>query len=91
MTMYRFRAEALLDIDRLRWRLCAAGIEFTMAQVHRLFGDWQAALKVDLTIEQVREHMRHVPDGHVMVQTVAYSAHYTGERNFDVPTAPQGK
>jgi hypothetical protein len=37
-----------------------------------------------LTLEQLRDIMRKVVDGHVMVQTVQPKHLYTGERDFDL-------
>ena len=37
----------------------------------------------DMSINELKDLMRKVEDGHVMVQTVALEEKYTGERNID--------
>ena len=35
-----------------------------------------------MSIDDLRNEMRTIPDGHVMIQTVALAEDYTGERNY---------
>lgn len=37
-----------------------------------------------LTLEEMRNLCRRVPDGHVMPQTIQPAGRYTGERNYDL-------
>lgn len=80
---YRFRAECQRDVDELRRLL---GLKFDRITIVNSppFPDVEVELKVELSLEQLRDIMRRVVDGHVMVQTVALYDEYTGERNYDL-------
>jgi hypothetical protein len=44
----------------------------------------EVEVEVDLSLEELRDTMRRVVDGHVMVQTVARHNEYMGERDYDI-------
>lgn len=81
--VYRFRAECEADVDKLRQILGTMIDRITIINSPP-FPDVEVEIEVRLSIEELREAMRKVVDGHVMVQTVAPRDDYTGERNYDL-------
>jgi hypothetical protein len=85
--VYRFRAECRVDVDRL-FRLL--GARFGKTTIVNLdldsvpLPDVEVELATGLSLEGLRDIMRRVVDGHVMVQTVAPRDEYTGERDYDL-------
>ena len=82
MRTYKLRAECRVDVDRLALVLAATGYDVS---------NWKMTPNPDLpdvtlvfdssaTVEELRAACTHVPDGHVMEQTVEPIALYTGER-----------
>ena len=86
-TNYRFRCETADDFGRfvtMCHRRQDAYLRVCNFRSDGYGGDAEVAS--NLTLEEIRGVMRMVPDGHVMVQTVAESEEYTGDRDFDVST-----
>jgi hypothetical protein len=81
--VYRFRAECQDDVDELRRLLGAKFGRITITNSPP-FPDVEVELRIGLSLEELRDVMRRVVDGHVMVQTVARTAEYTGERDYDL-------
>ena len=81
--MYRFRAECQADVDELR-RILGTKIDRITIVNSPPFPDIEVEVEVDLALEELRDTMRRVVDGHVMVQTVARDNEYTGERDYDI-------
>ena len=79
--VYRFRAECQHDVDELRCLLGARLDRITMT-IEPPFPDVEVELEIGLSLEELRDEMRRVVDGHVMVQTLARSEEYTGERDY---------
>jgi hypothetical protein len=48
------------------------------------FPDVEVDIETDMDLEEVREAMRQVPDGHVMLQTVALTPDYSGFRDYSL-------
>lgn len=48
------------------------------------FPDFEASFASVLSLKEIRNLLRLVLDGHVMLQTVARAEDYTGERNYDL-------
>lgn len=89
MTKFKFRAEFQRDIAMLRaaFKVTGAPAQIRMRRL-TVAGvpvpDCEGTLECPLNLRQVRALMRIVPDGHVMVQTVAHAATYTGRRNYRI-------
>ena len=83
LNRYRFRAECQHDVDQL-CRLLKTEPHTITTELTAGFPDVEAELVIGSSLEQMRDIMRHVEDGHVMVQTVARRQDYTGERNYDL-------
>lgn len=84
-SVYRWRAECPADDHELLKRLPAG--ELVKYQSLRIapFPDTTSEAEVkSFTLEDMRNVMRQVPDGHVMVQTVQPKGLYTGERNYNL-------
>lgn len=84
---FTFRAECRCDVQRLLrvipWR-DISGI-FSMPDVAVTLPD--VAVTIGLrgwTLDKLRDAIRLVPEGHVMLQTVQPSRLYTGERDYDL-------
>ena len=82
MFTFSFRAEcpgdALCLCRMVVARLSRIGIEIPD---YGKIPDAEGFIETDMDIEEVREAMRQVPDGHVMLQTVALTSDYTGFRD----------
>jgi hypothetical protein len=79
MTSYTFRAELSLDAIRL---FQVEGFlqnvnDFTITRKYPFSN--LVEFTSNLTIEQVRDYMKKVSDGHRMIQTLNYSDKYDGE------------
>jgi hypothetical protein len=83
LTRYRFRAECQRDVNEL-CRLLNTQPHAITTELTAGFPDVEAAIVIVLSLEQLRDVMRQVEDGHVMVQTVAPTQDYTGKRNYDL-------
>lgn len=85
MFTFRFRAECPGDVlclcRMVIARLSRIGIKIP---AYGKFPDAEGYIETDMDIEEVREAMRHVPDGHVMLQTVALKPDYTGFRDYSL-------
>jgi ribosome-associated translation inhibitor RaiA len=84
MNTYSFWAECEHDVDELR-KVVKKKIEriTKIIQVNPNF-HIEVEVETDMSLEVLRDEMRKVIDGHVMVQTVASKNQYTGERDFSI-------
>lgn len=76
---YKFRAECVIDIKGLK------PMVFKSIVQDRRLPDVECVVEFDGTLEELRDVLRGVPNGHVMVQTVALLEQYTGERDYEIP------
>jgi hypothetical protein len=84
MKQYCYRAECPIDEVRLMLELPREEV-VSVERTETPLGGYASLLTVrTLTLEQVRDFMRQVEDGHVMVQTVQPPKLYTGERDWDL-------
>jgi len=74
---YKFRAEMLSDISLLAVLLPMAEVD--PKDLGEL-GDVEVILRTMVSLAEVSDILAHVPDGHVMVETLAPVAAYTGNR-----------
>jgi hypothetical protein len=81
--VYRFRAECERDVNELRRRLGMKLYRVTVT-TEVPFPDAEVEIETSLALEEIRDAMRRVVDGHVMVQTLARRSQYTGERDYDL-------
>ena len=79
MRKFKLRFEAQVDLALLI--VCASERTDVRLIIIRLDKD-EAVLKTDQTLVGLRNLIRKVPDGHVMLQTVAPVKNYTGERDY---------
>ncbi|MBT4361428.1 MAG: hypothetical protein HOD11_10725 [Candidatus Marinimicrobia bacterium] len=82
---YRCRAEIEADVDELV-KILPPKYSHTVKVMRSnpLFPDVVVDIITPLMVDQLRDVMRKVADGHVMVQTVAPLDYYTGERDFSI-------
>lgn len=71
MTVYSFRAECPHDLEQLTAALQAKNVScFINATQDRGFPDCTAEIETEVALEIIRDVMRSVADGHVMVETL---------------------
>lgn len=85
---YKFRAETIVDIEKWLSALRTNGAMLVdsihVQSISRELPDVEVTFYSDDTLDDIRDVMRHVVDGHVMWQTVQPVAEYTGERDYEL-------
>ncbi len=87
MPPYSFRTECQSDIDRFTELLRVRGIlHFLRVVPDTIVPDRYVQMESDADIEQIRDAMREVVDGHVMLQTLrpGVLADNSLERDYDL-------
>ena len=85
MTVYRFRAECMQDfIEFLKGSSKIIGFKKYLVTQDGHYPDIEVELDADMPLEGLRDELRKVIDGHVMVQTIARADDYTGERDYSL-------
>ena len=77
---YKFQAECRPDVGRFLKRF----VEYDTINISTegfIFGCEVQMVSVK-TIDEIREHMKKIVDGHVMIESLNYANEYTGERWF---------
>jgi hypothetical protein len=82
VNQFRFRAECEYDVNQLRKVL--GQHYYKMIKVVDQYPDTLVDLFTSMSLKDLRNEMRCVPNSHVMIQTVAYADNYTGERNYEL-------
>ena len=80
---YKFRAECEHEVNELLVGLGMKCLKMVKTIAY-YFPDTEVDLHTTLSLAEIRNAIRKIADGHVMLQTVALAAEYTGERNFDL-------
>jgi len=83
---YKFRAECELDFRNLL-SLFYNEPEHHISAIKingKAMPDIEVELMTPLPLNELRNMMREVEDGHVMLQTVQPIERYTGERDYDL-------
>ena len=80
---YKFRAECEYDVNELRMGLVMNCLKMVKTTDY-YFPDTVVDLYTTLSLEEIKDEIRKINDGHVMLQTVAFAEVYTGERDFDL-------
>ncbi len=81
--MFKFRAEGLCDVDRLKGVLRKRGKRIRMTIDEKPpWIDVDVEMETTETLGDIKDSMRKVSDGHVMLQTIALKDEYTGERRY---------
>lgn len=79
------RSECMADYSNFRAKLLKADpicAEIRLEQDR--YGEIEAVFSANISFVEIRDILRQIPDGHVMLQTVNRADRYTGERNYDV-------
>lgn len=80
MTKYILRAEVPHDLFRLLEKLpCWKFDDYDNRQHSN-----QLAFSSDKSIDELRDVIKEIPDGHVMLQTIQPEAEYTGNRDWSL-------
>lgn len=71
MNVFSFRAECIDDVEKFLKEAEAVGITSPLKVVpDKTFPDCEVEIQSNQSLEYLREAMRRVTDGHVMVQTL---------------------
>jgi hypothetical protein len=83
INVFKFRAEGLCDVDELKkvLRKRGKGIRMTIDEEPPWI-DVDVEMATTETLDMIKDAMRKVQDGHVMLQTIAPKNEYTGERRY---------
>ncbi|AXK38526.1 hypothetical protein [Crenobacter cavernae] len=87
MAIYSFRAECQADVKRFHQECLKVGlITALQAKPDDQFPDVEVELQTDASLEALRNVMRRVVDGHVMLQTLRECplAENSLERDYDL-------
>lgn len=84
--IYKFRAECIADVKNLLNELPLEKLLAYKATPDEIgLPDVEIEIElVNFTFNNYLEAIRKVEDGHVMLQTIASTKCYTGERNYDL-------
>ena len=82
LKLYKFRAECETDVDLLQDSLKEHAVSISKSKQY--FPDVEVRLVTALTLDEIRQRMRTIEDSHVMIQSIAHSFDYTGNRNYDL-------
>ncbi len=74
---FKFRAECLYDVNAALKKVPCSKFKIEC----NFLPDCTAEIETSYTLEQVKESLKRIIDGHVMLETIAPIAKYTGERN----------
>lgn len=81
LTTYKMRAEGMQHVADF------ANMVFTrtmmLERVHP-FPDVDVTFTSELELEDLRDYIRLIPDGHIMLQTLQPADSYTGERDHNL-------
>lgn len=87
MNAFKLRAEGQCDADALMNALGDNYADFMVEQAS-IDGvpipDVDIAILSPLSLDEIRDIIRTIPDSHVMLQTVQLEQDYTGERDYDL-------
>ena len=86
MNIYRFRAELPQDfLNFLTNSTKTVGFyRYKVIKHDHTIPDIEVWLESDKPLEFIRNELRKVEDGHVMVQTITLEQDYTGERDYNI-------
>ncbi len=82
--IYRLRAECLRDIETFLTINKGIKKREVIMTIDDSFPDTEMEFVSNASIEDVRNELRKVRDGHTMVQTVALKNKYTGKRDYSL-------
>lgn len=82
---YTFRAETLYDVGLFINKYCPKMNKITITPyIDMTFPDMKVELETKMPLEELRQLLKKVDDGHVMYQSLNYSDGFTGERNYNL-------
>ena len=80
---YKFRAECEQDVLKLRMGLGQKCLKLVKT-IKYFFPDTDVDLYTTTDLDEIKNEIRKIKDGHVMLQTIELAENYTGERNFEM-------
>lgn len=80
---FKFRAECYSDVERLLAVIPKKEVKFSDIFPDEVLPDVEVIIDLSdhLSLEDIRNYMRQVIDGRVMVETVQLEEKYTGDRD----------
>ena len=82
ITHFKFRAECETDVNKLRKRMVVKCLKI-VKEIGQ-FPDTLVDLYTNMSLDDLRNEIRSIEDGHVMLQTIALEKDYTGERDYEL-------
>ena len=79
---FKFRAECIADVLKLKERLGGRCLKMIM-EIEQ-FPDTVVDLYTTMSLDDLRNEIRSIEDGHVMLQTIALEKDYTGKRDYEL-------
>lgn len=80
---YKFKAECQENVDELMNKLSDKQAVVDQIIPDEYLPDVEVLISLgSLTLSELRDAMREVEDGHIMVQTLAPEESYTGKRDY---------
>ncbi len=81
MNTYKFRAECLCDALKFKSKISCVNFEI---QEQTLLGyyipDVEVSFESEMSLEELKDVLRTIQDGHVMLETIQSTELYTGQR-----------
>jgi len=81
--VYKLRAECEHDVNEFR-RILRYDFYSLTKTIHPYLPDTIVEIATSLALQELQDIIRQIPDGHVMLQTIALKENYTGERDYDL-------
>lgn len=82
MTRFKFRADCDQDVQNLVAYMQKNNVPAVIEELEAGLIDCDRVIMTGLRLDEVREVMNNIEDGHTMVQTVRDENNYTGIRNY---------
>lgn len=80
MKKYKLRAEGINDVLQFLYNQQEMGIHSAKIKTRSVVPDVEVTFKSEMELDQIKTFLESIPDGHVMVDTVALEKDYTGIR-----------
>ena len=82
MQEYRFRSEYMHDVNEAK-KIQPGWYSAMDFRSDARLPDVEVFLKSELSLQEIRNILSQVEDGHTMVESLNYADKYTGERYYD--------
>ncbi len=80
MNIFKFRAECERDVTEVR-KIFGKEIKRINMTIWHPYPDIEVEIQTELSLEEIKESIEDIRDGHVMLETITLKEDYTGIRN----------